>query len=200
MLLFETIQIKDGEIQRLDYHNERLNNSRNELMCALADINLADFIQVPKAFRKGLVKCRVNYGMEVGDIIWEQYIPRSFSRFFLRESHVQYDHKYINRQALEELQENLPKHSCIIIVKEGFITDTSFSNLIFKHHNGFWYTPHKPLLLGTQREYLLDEELIIEHKIKPTDLENYSHFMLINAMLNFKEESALPVSMIAAPL
>ena len=76
--------------------------------------------------------------------------------------------------------------SDILIVKNGFITDTSFSNIIFLKC-GRWYTPNTPLLKGTKRAKLLDLGLINERSIRPEEMGNYEKVGLINAMLELGE-------------
>ena len=197
MLLFETIQILNGKAQRLSYHNERLNTSRNELMCAVSDIYLQDHLEIPEDFSKGLVKCRINYGMEVGKISFEKYQAKVFSSFILQETSILYNHKYSNRSAFNELRKNIDKNTCLILIKDALLTDTTFCNLIFKDKKGQWFTPIKALLYGTQREFLLDEGIINEKEIGVKDLKEYTHFMLINAMLQFDEVRSLPINLIS---
>lgn len=184
-LLLESIQILDGIPQRLNYHNDRLNRSRNLLMCSHTDIYLEDYLKIPQEFMQAQVKCRILYGQDIDDIEFAPYQPKRFTKFILQDTQIDYPLKLINRSAFQVLKDKLLPTEEIIFVKNGFITDTSFSNLVFKHNNGNWYTPEYPLLEGTQREYLLDEGIIEEVQIRPKDLKNYSHFKLINAMLNF---------------
>lgn len=57
----------------------------------------------------------------------------------------------------------------IIIIKNGLVTDTSFTNIaIYKH--GMWLTPKHPLLLGTKRAALLEKGIIQEADITVDDL------------------------------
>jgi 4-amino-4-deoxychorismate lyase len=196
MKLLETIQIKNGIPQRMDYHNERMNRSRNELFCLLEEVYLEDFIQIPEAFSRGLVKCRVVYGEQVEQVAFEIYEAKNHDSFFLVNSNINYAHKYLERSAFNPLKSALPTSSEIIVVQNGLITDTSYSNLIFKDFNGDWWTPESYLLAGTQRDYLLDEGVISETEIKPSDLSKYSHFMMINALLDFDENRAIPLDRI----
>ena len=75
----------------------------------------------------------------------------------------------------------------IIIVKNGLITDSSFANLLF--FNGLqWLTPAQPLLKGTQRAKLLEQEQVITAEIRTADLSNFIKVRLVNAMLRFEDE------------
>lgn len=196
MSLFETIQIKNGIPQRLEYHNERMNRSRNDLFCLSEEIYLENLIIVPQKFSKGIVKCRVEYAEQIEKVEFKDYHPQQHDAFYLVDSSIDYAHKYTDRKDFKKLKYSLPLSSEIIIIKDGFITDTSYSNLIFKNKKGKWCTPETFLLKGTQREYLLDERIIFERTISKYDLQNFSHFMMINAMLDIKEARAIPIDRI----
>lgn len=193
MKLFESIQIKSGIPQKLDYHNERMNRSRNELFCLLEELYLEDYIQVPHEFSEGIVKCRVEYGENIEKIEFEKYQYRQHNSFYLVNSNIHYHHKFSNRKSLNQLKSSFPSSSEIIIIQDGFITDTSYSNLIFKDLKGEWFTPESYLLRGTQREFLLDEGLISERSISVNELKYFTHFMMINALLDYDENRAVSI-------
>jgi 4-amino-4-deoxychorismate lyase len=73
----------------------------------------------------------------------------------------------------------------VLIIKNDFITDTSYSNIVF-WNGAQWITPDTFLLAGTQRTRLLEEGIILEKKIRAQDLPKYSHARLINSMLDFE--------------
>jgi len=196
MKLFETIQIKDGIPQRLEYHNERMNRSRNELFCRLEEIYLEEFIQVPQEFSEGIVKCRVEYGEQIEKVEFENYQAQQHNSFYLINSKIDYAYKFTNRKAFIQFKSSLPPSSEMIVVREGFITDTSYSNLIFKDYKGNWLTPDTYLLRGSQREFMLDEGLISERSISVNNLNSFTHFMMINAMLDFDESRAISINKI----
>ena len=193
MKLIETIQILDGEPQRLSYHNERFNRSRKLLFCLLEEVFLEEYLQIPIEFQTGKVKCRVLYDTQVRKVEYELYQERLIDRFYLVESNLDYDHKYHDRSVFQELLSSLESSSEIIILKNGYLTDTSYCNLLFKDHKQHWWTPQKPLLRGTHRAFLLDEGLIEEREISVQDLPQFSHLMMINAMLNFDEKRAVKI-------
>ncbi len=87
------------------------------------------------------------------------------------------------------------KENCddILIVKNGIITDTSFSNIAF-FDGKQWKTPKSPLLKGTCRERLLCEQKIFEKDINLNDLSNYKCYKLINAMRDLSDDESLAIS------
>lgn len=57
-----------------------------------------------------------------------------------------------------------------------------------------WITTENPLLEGTCRARLLDQDLISIQKISVNQLQSFSKMMLINAMLDFDEKRAIQIS------
>ena len=70
----------------------------------------------------------------------------------------------------------------IIIVKNGRLTDTSYSNIALFDGNR-WVTPAHPLLKGTMRQSLIDKGLLEEKDIMAEDFPKYLEVRLINAMM-----------------
>lgn len=183
-LLFETIKIQDGISYNLNYHNSRLNSSRKILLGLDNLLDLAEVIKVPKKYKCGIVKCRVSYEKDVENVEYLPYtFPKIYSLKLVMDDDVCYDHKYVDRIRLSELR--LLKGDCdeILIVKGSKITDTSFTNIAFYDGNN-WFTPANPLLKGTKRQKLIDENKLIEEEILIKDLPHFKKISLINAMLD----------------
>jgi 4-amino-4-deoxychorismate lyase len=51
--------------------------------------------------------------------------------------------------------------------------------------NNHWVTPWSALLKGTQRQKLLDQNIIQEDDIRLEDIRTFQSFKLINAMFEF---------------
>jgi 4-amino-4-deoxychorismate lyase len=100
----------------------------------------------------------------------------------LVEADVVYDYKYVYRTALDALFEKRGRCDDVLVVKNGFITDTTIANIAFGDSNGVWYTPATCLLRGTMRKYLLDSGRIFEASIRPGDLSEFRSFKVINAL------------------
>ena len=184
-LLFETIRLLDGEFMNLEYHNYRLNESRNTLFNARNTLHLENILKAPVGFTNGEVKCKVSYDLSVENIQFELYRRRSLhSLRIVHDNVITYNHKFSDRSALDFLFSARGGCDDLLIVKNGLITDTSFSNVVL--YNGReWITPHEPLLKGTMRRWLLDQNIISEGVIKLTDLYQFEKVRLINSMLPF---------------
>ena len=185
-LLFETIRLQDGILQNMDYHNIRLNHSRKSLYKSPDEIDLNQVIQIPSSCKQGTYKCRITYSKEVKSIDFEPYQPQVVKSLRLIEDNsVLYDYKYTNRESLNKLRTKREQFDEILIVKNGYISDTSFSNIIF-FDGTKWFTPSTPLLHGTMRSFLLENNLISEMVIKVTDLKQFLKARLINAMIPYE--------------
>jgi 4-amino-4-deoxychorismate lyase len=195
-LLFETIRLQDGVLQNLEYHNVRLNHSRKSLYKSQDDIDLEQVIQIPSTFKQGLYKCKVTYSKSVKSIDFKPYLPRIIKSLRLIEDNkISYSYKYTNRGSLNELLTKRERYDEILIVKKGFITDTSYSNIIF--FDGIkWLTPSTPLLHGTMRSFLIENKLISETEIKVADLKHFQKARLINAMIPFESGKDIKIEKI----
>ena len=195
-LLFETIRVHDGVLQNMEYHNSRLNHSRKELYKSADIIDLQQVIQIPSDIKKGIYKCRVSYSKEIKTIEFELYVPRTIKSLRLIEANtIFYNYKYTNRGRLNELLTKRERFDEILIVKNGYITDTSYSNIVF-FDGAQWYTPSTPLLQGTMRSFLLKNGLISEMKIKVADLKQFQKARLINAMIPFESGKDIKIEKI----
>jgi 4-amino-4-deoxychorismate lyase len=190
MQLLETIRVENGEFSNLISHQNRMNNARKELFFCTDEIDLALIFNVlPNHISNNeLYKCRIIYDTEIIKVEYIRYkIPFINSLQLVNCDEIEYRHKYLDRQQINELFSKKGKADDIIIIRNGHITDSSTANLLF--YNGKeWLTPAFPLLKGTQRAKLLDKEIIKVADIRPEDLYNFSKARLINAMLKFEDK------------
>ena len=195
-LLFETIRIKDGMPQFLDWHERRMILARREIWHIKDHVNLKEVVYVDSDFAQGTVRCNVIYGPDIRAISFRKYEKKPINSLKLVSCDtIDYHLKFHDRSVLKELLETRGTADEIIIVKNGCITDTSMSNLIFRNE-GAWWTPSTPLLKGTVRERLLSEGKILEKKMTPQDLGQYRGCKLINAMRLPEEEELIPITRI----
>ncbi len=192
--LFETICILDGQPQHLPFHQARLERAWLALYREPAPFLIEKVLSVPVDYRRGRVKCRFSYGREGLHAGFAHYRPKEIRCLMLVAGQtIEYSHKYTDRSRLEQLLARSGKCNEILIVKNGRITDTSYTNIVF-YDGQQWVTPDQPLLRGTARERLLTGGVITPGEIRVEDLSRYESFRLINAMLNFRDQPALSVS------
>lgn len=188
-LLVETIKVQNNKLLNLQFHTERANYSRRILLNSVDTLNLSQFITLPILDPGKKYMCRVLYSQRIEHVEFIEYVPRNIKKLFLVTSNdLDYSFKYADREVLNKLKTITIKDpdSDILIVKNGLITDTSFSNIIFFNGRD-WLTPSTPLLKGTKRAYYIQQQLIKESIIKVSDLNKFSKVRLINAMLDLED-------------
>jgi 4-amino-4-deoxychorismate lyase len=191
--LIETICYENGAFQRIPLHEERMKHSRQLLFGIMEFLSLS-CLSIPESLKDQKVKCRITYSFQIEDIAYEPYINKSIKSLKLvREDAIDYSHKYKNRDSLNRLLGMRGVCDEILVVKNGMITDTSFSNIIFLK-GGTWYTPEYPLLPGTRREDYLRKNQIFPQVIKPEDLGEYEEARLINSMRSLEYADPIQIS------
>ena len=181
--LLETIKIFNKKIFNLDYHNFRLNKSREKLWAFKDFIDLKNFLHPPD---EKLYKVRVLYDQVIKNIEYLPYQKKSIKSFKLINSNISYPYKFADRKNLEKLYSLKEGADDIIIIKDQKITDTFAANLAFFKDNK-WLTPASPLLPGTTREKLLKEKKIYPAIITIKDLKKIKKIAIMNCMIGFKE-------------
>jgi 4-amino-4-deoxychorismate lyase len=191
---FETIRINDGRPQYLSWHESRLNLTRKKFWQGSPQISLKKMIKPPADLSVGLVRCKVIYGKEIESIEYSAYNLKTIrSLMIVTRDDIDYGHKFLDRASLEDLMARRANCDDIIIVKNGFVTDSSMANLIFFDGKD-WVTPKNSLLPGTCRARLLSEGVIREKKIRPEEVNRFIGVKLINAMRYPEESDMIPVA------
>ncbi len=190
--LIESIRVAGQQLKNIDYHNERLNRSRNHLFNKKNNIDIRDYVEIKNNSPHEERKCRVIYKEDIEQVEFENYSIKKIPGLKLvYDDQIEYDFKYENRYTF---QQYLEKHKPfeILIVKEGYITDSSFSNIAFYdgHH---WYTPSTYLLKGTMRSFLAELGQLRIADIKPADLKHFKKACLINAMLDLQNSPLVDI-------
>jgi 4-amino-4-deoxychorismate lyase len=81
----------------------------------------------------------------------------------------------------------------VIFTQNGLIKDCTIGNLAFLK-GPTWFTPKQPMLNGTTRRRLINENKIQEVDILVQDLASYSHLCLINVFRPLSIEKSLLIS------
>ncbi len=183
----ETICILDGVAQHLEYHQRRLDATLLHFYPMHHHTWLLEkCIQVPDQFQIGHVRCRVVYDAHTLDIHFFPYQLRIVRKLKLIElpDGYNYDYKYEDRKVLEELFLLKESADDILMMRHGWIMDSSIANIAFEK-NRRWYTPSIPLLAGTTWKRMIQEGSLIPRPIHADDLHTFDGFILINAMMRF---------------
>lgn len=189
----ETIKVKDGVFYNLPLHRNRLQRTAMHFFQTSPnlDVTLND---IPLPLREGLVKCRVIYSNIIHSVDFEFYHFRDIQQLaIVRLDDIDYRYKSTNREALNQALSQKGNCDDVIIVKDGFVTDTSFFNLVFQNPYGL-FTPSTPLLYGIKREKLLEENKIQSLPIPLSAIDRYDKIFLINAMIDLEDEICVDTS------
>ncbi|WP_277110305.1 aminotransferase class IV [Chryseobacterium taklimakanense] len=188
----ESIKIEDQEIFLLEYHQKRVNETFRQFGKETS-IDLEKIVKNLQHDEDGLYKLRIVYDLERK--FTTQLIPYAIAEIddfqLVENNNIDYSFKYENRKEFAVMKEEARSEE-IIIVKNNRVTDTSFSNLLFLKGKE-WYTPNTYLLNGVQRQYLLKNKKIKEAEITLQNLEEFSHFQIINALNDFDDMFVYPL-------
>ncbi|MBS1557704.1 MAG: aminotransferase class IV [Bacteroidetes bacterium] len=179
----ETIRLKEGTIQNLEHHQQRVNFTTATFFPKQKPVELKKLLSECPLPTLGLHKIRLTYGRDAHEVKISLYVAKPIQRLkIVYDDVIDYAHKFEDRSQLNQLFLQKGKADEIIIVKNGFVTDASFANLLFKRKDQ-WVTPHAYLLNGTQRQFLLNQKIIEEETIRIKDFHRYEKVKLINALL-----------------
>jgi len=174
---FETIRCEDFEVFYLEYHKKRVSDTIG------LNLDLASYIYPPT---NDLYRCKIIYdNSEILDVQYHLYKKRDIKSFkIVYDDNIVYNKKYLNRQNLDNLFDKKQECDEIIIIKNGLVTDTTIANIAIFYENR-WITPKKPLLYGTTRARLLENEQIFQKDITLHMLKDAKQIALLNAMIGF---------------
>ncbi len=178
MQFLETIASLNGEVLHLEYHQKRVNYT-----LGVSSLVLSEIVKPPK---DGYFRCRIVYDKDEATISYHPYtlrLPQSFK--IVHADRLDYHFKYEDRQELNFLKARYPQYDEIIIIKNSLITDTTIANLAFLRDKE-WFTPKSPLLEGTTRARLIENNFLHVSDISIADLEQFQGFALMNAMTDFQ--------------
>lgn len=197
--LFESICVLDGVIQNKEWHELRYERSYLSLYGQAPQKPLLEEVLIPEAHQKGTHKLRIAYNESDKQVVLTEYHLKPIQTLkVVVDDTIDYHVKYEDRSRLKDLFSQREHCDDVLIVKNGFVTDSSYSNIVF-FDGSRWVTPSTPLLCGTTRERLLSEQVIEQKDIHVNDIDQYLSFKLINAMRDFDRVATEPVSNISLP-
>ena len=184
-LLIESIKLLDGEFYNLAYHEARMQHSLSSLFGRNDKPGLKSLLLETEYPRTGLYKCRILYNDQSRNVSFYPYEPRRLNTIrVVHDDAITYTYKYEDRRAIDRLFAMRDGCDDVLIVRRGKVTDCSYSNVVFR--KGLeWFTPEVPLLKGTMRQKLVDENKIRPREILPGDIRSFDGLKVINAMLEF---------------
>lgn len=191
--LFESVCIENGKIQNAHYHESRFKSSFYAFFGFEPNYSLFDKVVLPRIDKSLKCKLRIEYN-EIGTkwTISEYLNTIPSSLLLLKDDAIDYPLKYANRKNLNNLYQQKANFEDILIIKNGLITDATYSNILFTDGQKI-ITPSTPLLNGTCRTRLLSEKIITEAPIKADSIHLFESFQLINALNDFDKNRWKPI-------
>jgi len=188
MRFIESILFKDGDYYNLKLHQDRINRTFEIFLPSLDAHDLHKIL--PKLELEGKYKVRLVYNADeedgTYDLEFSEYQPRNIKTLEVVESErFDYSFKFEDRKKIAHLAASAEADDIIIAI-DDYITDGSYSNLVFWNGQE-WLTPDTPLLKGIRRTELLGRNKIKEAPIQISDLGAFEKVSLINAMLDLGE-------------
>lgn len=182
-----------GRIQNTEFHSKRFYDSYQKFYWRPPHFELFDSITLPPQYLKGKVKLRISYNKTERKHSFQQYTEKKVETLkVIIDNTIDYDLKFEDRSHLDALFEQRKDCDDILIVRNGWLTDSSYANVVF-WNGAKWYTPNSYLLRGTKRSQLLETGIIEEIPIDMEGIKNFQGFQLINAMLDFRPDTFLPI-------
>lgn len=179
----ESICFDGDQYRLLPYHQERIDRAFSNFFPNSPSLQLESLLpgNLPTGIRS---KIRMLYGEADFKIEANRYNIRPVHSLRVIEGGVlDYAYKYSDRSEIDRLFDERGGADDIMITKNGFVTDSSYANLLFLHE-GRWFTPKTALLFGVKRQFLLQKQTIQETEIHVDDLPKYESVSLINSMLD----------------
>lgn len=193
-LLLESIRLDHGRAKNLSAHQLRMDQSCLHLFGQLPPNQLetlvSSYLKNPDYayLHEGLYKMRLLYDNVNKKVDFVPYnLPVIETLQLVYEDQIEYPFKTTNRDQLLELYTH--KGSCddIMIVRKGLVTDSSYANLAF-FDGKQWLTPERPLLNGTRRASLLQQNRIHPAAIQPEYFHRFTIVRLFNAMIRWEDQ------------
>ncbi len=186
-LFIESIKLVDGIFHRVALHQNRIEKVFTEYFPNNKVIDLNELLLHSNFPQNGIYKCRIVFDDSIKQFEFVEYHIRPIKTLKIVETNTKsYPYKIEDRTAINDAFALRASCDDVLLVREGFLTDTSYANIaLFDGSN--WFTPEFPLVYGVNRAQLLSEGKIHEKQIKLNDLQNYTRIRLFNAMIEFGE-------------
>jgi 4-amino-4-deoxychorismate lyase len=192
-VFIEHIKALDGAYLNLEGHAIRMDRTmRRFFRKGFVHPTLPRLLPPPPP--QGLARLTLTYADSVLSTEFTSFEKPSISSLALVDAGpVDYFYKSQNRKRLARILEFSGADEAIVI-RNGFVTNATTANLIFRDSSGGLFTPRHYIHSGTKRELYLRNKAIITLPIKPENLRSYETVYLVNAMLDIEDDVSLPCS------
>ncbi len=154
-LFFESIKLLNGEIQLLEYHQNRMKNTVDKAFGIHKAFDLKSTLEIPCTQAQGQFKLKITYSKHIESVEIQPYEIKNHSKVLISENNdIDYSLKFSDRTLLDLPLIQNSGFDDVIFIKNKVLTDANYSNIVlFDGQN--WFTPASHLLNGVKRQYLL---------------------------------------------
>jgi len=182
---FESIKLSDGQLFRIDNHQKRINRTFVIHFPDRKPFNIEDILKNTEFPSKGTFKIRISYDGNETTTEIHPYTARKISTLKLVDIYTLPSFfKSEMRDVIHEAVSRKVDCDDIIMANNGLLTDTSYANIAL-FDGKTWFTPRKPYLYGSHRDFLLDNGKITEKDIPANEIFNYQKIRIFNALIEF---------------
>jgi 4-amino-4-deoxychorismate lyase len=190
----ETVFIENGQAQHLEYHQMRINDVFEDFYVNEPILQIHELFSSLELPKIGKFRARIIYENEWVKTEIIPYQEKNIQRLKTIElGEYDYTYKWEDRSYFSEILSQNKEVDEVIFTQNGLIKDCTIGNLAFLK-GPTWFTPKQPMLNGTTRRRLIDENKIQEVDILVQDLASYSHLCLINVFRPLSIEKSLLIS------
>ena len=192
----ESISVRNRSFEHLPWHSKRVEQTQAASLGESPLADLSQFLSIPAELGHQQYKCRIVYDRSIREVSFTPYVAKSIRSLKVVEGNgIEYSKKWEDRNALAELYAQRGEQDDILIIKDGYLTDTYYANVAF--WDGIkWLTPATPLLEGTCRARLLAEGILEEAPIRLEDLPSFQNIRLMNALLGWSKSNEFSIHQI----
>ena len=129
--LFETIAVENYKPKLLEYHQQRMDNSFLKLFHQINPFSLSKLFLELNIKSNGLLKWKVEYNCDDCISFVTPYSPRLIRCVKFVEINPDFDYsmKFCNRDYFDALKKDNSEYNELILLKNGNLTDSTFSNI-----------------------------------------------------------------------
>ncbi|MDR1038109.1 MAG: hypothetical protein LBT40_16555 [Deltaproteobacteria bacterium] len=195
-VFIEIIKADSGRYLNLEGHAVRMDRTmRRFFRQPFVQPTLEKLLPAPPD--SGISKLTVQYGDSIISTEFSNYerpVVRSLA--MVDPGQMDYIFKSRDRERLSAIKDFSGADEAII-VRNGFITNVTCANLVFRDNSGALFTPLHYIHSGTKREYYVKTKTVTAYPIKFDQLASYESVTLVNAMLDMDDDVTFPCSLIS---
>jgi 4-amino-4-deoxychorismate lyase len=189
-IFIEEIKCSEGEYFNLECHAIRMDRTlRHFFGKPFTHSDLREYLPEPPTGM--LYKCTLIYSDALLSAELTPFIqPEVKSIALVDADQIDFIYKLEDRSELEKIRKFAGADEAIL-VRNGFVTNATTANLVFKDSDGAYFTPLHYIHSGTKRQFYLKKKIITTYPIKVSGIYNYNSVYLINALLDIEDQVGL---------